>query len=102
MSKISPLAVVDAKARLSEDVEVGPFCVVGPDVTIGAGCRLVAHVTVLGHTTLGTENVIYPNAVLGTAPQDLKYKGEPTRLEVGDHNVIREACTLHIGTEKGG
>jgi UDP-N-acetylglucosamine acyltransferase len=102
MPKISPLAVIDPKARLAPDVELGPFCVIGPDVTLGPGCRLIAHVTVLGHTTLGNGNVIYPNAVLGTPPQDLKYRGEPTRLEVGDNNVIREAVTLHAGTDKGG
>jgi UDP-N-acetylglucosamine acyltransferase len=83
-------------------VEVGPFCVIGPDVVIGAGCRLVSHVTVMGHTTLGSGNVIYPNAVIGGPPQDLKFRGEPTRLIVGDNNQLREAVTLHIGTEKGG
>ena len=83
-------------------MEVGPFCVIGPDVAIGAGCRLVAHVTVLGQTIIGPGNVIYPNAVLGAPPQDLKYRGEATRLEIGEQNVIREAVTLHTGTEKGG
>src|SRR4051794_20987856 len=102
MSKISPLAVIDPQAQLAADVEVGPFCVIGPDVTIGAGTRLISHVTVIGHTTLGSGNVIYPNAVIGGAPQDLKFKGEPTRLIVGDNNQLREAVTLHIGTEKGG
>src|SRR5688572_10033812 len=102
MPRISPLASIDPKARLADDVEVGPFCVVGPDVTLGSGNRLVAHVTVLGHTTVGVANVFYPNSVIGAPPQDLKYKGEPTRLEIGDNNVIREAVTLHTGTEKGG
>jgi UDP-N-acetylglucosamine acyltransferase len=102
MPKISPLAAVDPKAILADDVEVGPFCVIGPDVRIGAGTRLANSVTVIGHTTLGTGNVIYPNAVLGAAPQDKKYRGEATRLEVGNNNQIREAATLHIGTGKGG
>ena len=102
MPKISPLASVDPKARLAQDVEVGPFCVVGPDVTIGGGTKLIAHVTVLGHTTIGLGNTFYPNAVIGTAPQDLKFRGEATRLEIGDNNVMREAVTMHVGTEKGG
>ena len=100
--KISPQAVVDPKAELAEDVEVGPFCVIGPNVQIGSGCRLVNSVTVMGHTSIGRDNVSYPNAVLGGPPQDRRYKGEPTRLVVGNGNTIREAVTLHIGTEKGG
>jgi len=100
--KISPLAAVDPKARLADDVEVGPFCVIGPDVTIGGGTRLLNSVTVIGHTTIGRNNVIHPNAVIGSMPQDRSYKSAPTRVEVGDNNVIREACTIHRGTEKGG
>lgn len=100
--KISPLAVVDPQAQLASDVEVGPFCVIGPDVRIGPGCRLMNNVTIIGHTTIGKNNVFFPNAVIGAAPQDRKYKGAPTRLEIGDNNTIREAVTLHIGTEKGG
>ena len=102
MPKISQLAVVDPKAELADDVEVGPFCVVGPHVTIGSGTRLVSHVTIVGHTTVGARNVFYPNSVAGCVPQDLKYKGEPSTLEIGDDNQIREAATLHIGTELGG
>jgi UDP-N-acetylglucosamine acyltransferase len=102
MPTISPLACVDPKAELAADVDVGPFCVIGPNVTIGAGTKLMNNVTVLGHTTIGAGNLIFPNAVLGTAPQDLKYRGAPTRLIVGNNNQIREAVTLHIGTEKGG
>ncbi len=87
---------------LAEDVEVGPFCVVGPDVTIGAGTRLLSHVVVAGHTTIGLGNVIHPHTALGGPPQDLKYKGAPTRLQIGDNNQFREHVTIHIGTEKGG
>ncbi|HEY7086817.1 MAG TPA: acyl-ACP--UDP-N-acetylglucosamine O-acyltransferase [Tepidisphaeraceae bacterium] len=102
MSKISPLACVDSKANLADDVEVGPFCIVGPDVTIGAGTRLLSHVVVSGRTRIGKGNIIHPNAVLGGAPQDLKYKGEPTGLQIGNNNVIREAVTIHLGTVYGG
>lgn len=102
MPKISPLSVVDTKAQLAHDVEIGPFCMVGPDVTLGNGCRLIAHATVLGHTTVGQHNIFYPNCVVGAPPQDLKYKGGPTRLVIGDHNEFREASTLHTGTEVGG
>jgi UDP-N-acetylglucosamine acyltransferase len=100
--KISPLAVVDPKAHLAENVEVGPFCVVGPDVCIGAGCRLTNHVTIVGHSTIGSNNVFFPHVVIGTAPQDRKHKGATTRVEIGDGNAIREAVTIHVGTEKGG
>lgn len=102
MPKISPLACVDPHATLADDVEVGPYCVIGPDVVIGPGTRLISHVVVTGCTTIGRNNVIYPHAVLGGPPQDLKYKGSPTRLEIGDNNQIREAVTIHTGTEKGG
>lgn len=102
MPKISPLALVDPKARLADDVEVGPFCVIGPDVTLGSGCRLLNHVTLTGVTTIGKNNTFHPNCVIGGAPQDKKFKGTPTRLEIGDGNLIREAVTIHTGTEKGG
>ncbi len=102
MSKISPQAVVDPKARLAEDVEVGPFCVIGPDVVIGAGCKLISHVVIEGHTSIGQRNTFFPFCVIGGKPQDLKYKGGPTRLEIGDDNEIRESVTIHIGTETGG
>ena len=101
-AKISPHAVVDPQAEIADDVEVGPFCVIGPHVKIASGCRLLNRVTILGHTTIGKDNIIFPNCVLGAAPQDKKYRGEDTRLEIGDNNAIREAVTIHIGTEKGG
>lgn len=102
MPKISPHVVVDPKASLADDVEVGPFCVIGPDVTLGAGCRLLNHVTLAGRTNIGRDNIFHPNAVIGGAPQDKKYRGAPTRLEIGSGNIIREAVTIHTGTEKGG
>jgi UDP-N-acetylglucosamine acyltransferase len=100
--KISPHAVIDPTAEISEDVEIGPFCVIGPEVKIASGCRLLNSVTILGKTTLGRDNILFPNSVLGTAPQDKKYKGQPTYLEIGIANVFREAVTIHCGTEKGG
>lgn len=101
MARIAVNALVDPAARLADDVEVGPFCVVGPDVSIGAGTRLISHVVVTGRTKIGARNVIHPFAVLGNHPQDLKYKGEPTGLEIGDGNHIREHVTIHTGTVYG-
>src|SRR5438034_1808169 len=100
--KISPQAVVDEQAEIADDVEIGPFCVIGPHVKIGPGCRLFNNVTILGHTAIGPKNVFFPNAVIGAPPQDLKYKGADTRLEIGEGNTFREAVTIHVGTEKGG
>jgi UDP-N-acetylglucosamine acyltransferase len=101
-TKISPHAVVDPKAEIADDVEVGPFCVIGPHVKIASGCRLLNRVTILGRTTIGKDNIIFPNCVLGAAPQDKKFRGEDTRLEIGDNNAFREAVTVHVGTEMGG
>src|SRR4051812_9030879 len=100
--KISRHAVVDGNAEIAEGVEIGPFCVIGPDVKIGPGCRLLNNVTILGDTTIGRDNVFFPNAVIGGAPQDKKYKGARTKLTVGNGNVFREAVSVHLGTEKGG
>lgn len=102
MPKISPHAVIDPSAELAEDVEVGPFCVIGPKVKIESGCRLLNNVTILGRTSIGKDNVFFPNAVIGAAPQDKKFKGETTELQIGNANVFREAVTIHVGTEKGG
>ena len=101
MSLIHPTAIIERGAELGENVRVGPFCVIGPHARIGDGTILHSRVTVVGHTTIGKDNEIFPNAVLGSAPQDLKYKGGPTRLEIGDENSIREAVTIHLGTETG-
>jgi UDP-N-acetylglucosamine acyltransferase len=101
MPRISPHAVVDPKAQIAEDVEIGPFCVVGPHVVIESGSRLLNSVTVLGQTTIGRDNIFFPNSVIGAAPQDKKFRGETTRLTIGNSNVFREAVTIHIGTDKG-
>ncbi len=100
--KIHDKAIIDPQAEIAEDVEIGPFCVIGADVKIESGCRLLNHVTVMGHTTIGKDNIFFPHAVLGAAPQDKKYRAEPTLLEIGNGNLFREACTVHVGTEKGG
>ena len=97
-ARIHPTALVDERATIGQDVVVGPFCFVGPDVKIGDRTVLRSHVTVEGRTTLGTDNVVYPGAAIGCEPQDKKYAGEDTVLIVGDRNVIRENCTLSIGT----
>jgi UDP-N-acetylglucosamine acyltransferase len=102
MPTISPMSQVHSKAELAQDVVVGPFCVIGPDAKIGTGTRLISHVVISGHTRIGKNNVLHPHCVVGGEPQDLKYRGGPTRLEIGDDNVIRECATLHIGTELGG
>jgi UDP-N-acetylglucosamine acyltransferase len=93
---------VDPRARIGQDVEIGPFCVVGPDVTLGDRCRLHHRVTVTGHTQVGTDNEFFPNAVIGAVPQDLKHRGEPTQLVIGNCNTFREQVTVHLGTALGG
>lgn len=98
MSRIHPQAIVDPAARLAADVEVGPFTVIGPDVEIGAGSVIGPHVVIKGPTRIGQRNRIFQFASVGEDCQDKKYAGEPTRLEIGDDNVIREGCTLHRGT----
>lgn len=98
MAQIHPSAIVDPRAELADDVVVGPFCLVGPNVKIGAGTVLRSHVVVDGRTTIGERNTIYAGASIGCAPQDKKYAGEDTLLVVGDDNVIRENCTFSIGT----
>lgn len=99
---IHPAAVVDPAARLGENVTVGPFCVVGPHVTLGDGVRLHSHVVVEGRTSVGAGTVIFPFASIGHAPQDLKYRGEPSELIIGRNNQIRENVTMNPGTEGGG
>ena len=98
MPVIHSTAQVHAGARIDDDVEIGAYCVVGEHVEIGAGTVLRSHVVVSGHTRLGRNCRVFPFACLGEGPQDKKYKGEPTRLEIGDNNTIRECCTLNLGT----
>lgn len=102
MSSIHPLAVIDPHAEIGVDVRVGPYCVVGPDVQLGDGVHLVAHVVVDGKTRIGPKTTIYPFASIGHKPQDLKYHGEPSTLEIGANNQIREHVTMNPGTEGGG
>ena len=101
MTTIHPSAVIDGSARLAADVEVGPWCVVGPNVVLDAGVRLVSHVVVQQDTTVGARTTIHPFAVIGGDPQHNGYKGEPVRLEIGADNVIREHCTFNRGTPQG-
>ena len=95
---IDPHAIVSPKAKLAPDVTVGPFTVIGPDVEIGPGTVIGPHAVVNGPTRIGAENRIFQFASIGDSPQDKKYKGEPTRLEIGDRNVFRENCTINRGT----
>jgi UDP-N-acetylglucosamine acyltransferase len=98
---IDPRAVVSPQAQLGEGVTVGPFTVIGPDVVIGARTRVGPHVVIEGHTRIGADNEIFQFASLGAAPQDKKYKGEPTQLIIGARNVFREFCTMNRGTAQG-
>jgi len=102
VSGIDPRAVVSPKAELAGDVTVGPYTVIGDGVKIGAGTWIGPHAVINGPTTIGEGNKIYQFASIGDAPQDLKYKGEPTRLEIGDRNVFREFTTMNRGTVNGG
>ena len=98
MVKIHPTAIIDAKAELDSSVTVGAYSIIGAHVKIGAGTRIAGHVVLEGPTTIGQNNQIFQFASLGAAPQDKKYKGEPTTLEIGDNNTIREFCTFNRGT----
>lgn len=100
--KIHPTAVVHPLARLGRDVEIGPSCVIGPDVTIGDRTKIGPQVVIDGVTRIGADNLIVGQAALGGPPQDLSYRGEPTLLEIGDRNTIREFVTMNRGTVKGG
>lgn len=102
MTRIHPTAVVDASARLGDGVIIGPWCVVGPECEIGAGTELRSHVVVGPYTTIGRQNVLHPFSVVGGEPQDMKFHGERTTLEIGDRNQIREHATIHRGTGNGG
>ncbi len=95
---IDPRAVIDPGAELADDVSVGPYAVIGADVVIGPGCIIGPHVVIQGPTSIGANNHIYQFASIGDAPQDKKYQGEPTRLEIGNGNTIREYVTINRGT----
>lgn len=95
---IHPTAIVHPGAQLGADVEVGPYAVIGEHVIVGEGTTIGAHAVLAGHTRIGRDNRIFQFTSIGEAPQDKKYAGEPTRLEIGDRNTIREFCTLNTGT----
>ncbi|HEX8614972.1 MAG TPA: acyl-ACP--UDP-N-acetylglucosamine O-acyltransferase [Telluria sp.] len=98
MATIHPSAIVDARAQLDSSVEVGAFSIIGPHVSIGAGTVVGPHVVIEGHTTIGKDNKFFQFSSIGAPPQDKKWDGEPTRLEVGDRNTVREFCTFNTGT----
>ena len=102
MQSIHPTAVVSDRAKIGPDCSVGPYCVVGDEVTLGERVRLDSHCVVDGRTVIGDDTHVFPFVSIGLAPQDLKYKGEPTETRVGRRNSIREFVTIHRGTEGGG
>src|ERR1700758_2648961 len=95
-------AIVDPGAKIPASCKVGPYCVIGADVELGEDSRLLSHVTIEGPTKIGADNSFFPYSAIGMAPQDITYKGEPTRLEIGEQNEIRECVTINRGTVKGG
>lgn len=99
---IHPAAIVDPRACVAEDSEIGPYCIIGAGVKIGARTRLMAHVYVEGVTTIGEDNVFFPYSTVGVASQDLKYQGERAETRIGNRNKIREFVTIHRGTQGGG
>jgi UDP-N-acetylglucosamine acyltransferase len=102
MSRIHATALVDPAAQIADDVVIGAYSIIGPHVAIGAGCSIGAHVVITGHTRIGVNNRIFQFNSLGEMPQDKKYDNEPTRLEIGDNNTIREFCTFNTGTVQDG
>lgn len=97
-AKIHPLALIGQNVTIAAGVEIGPWCLIGDDVEIGENCQIKSHVVIKGPTYIGKENKIFQFSSVGEECQDKKYAGEPTRLEIGDRNVIRESCTIHRGT----
>jgi len=99
---VHPTAIIDPQAKIHPSCKIGPYCVIGPDVQLGEGCHLVSHVAMEGPSKIGSDNGFFPFSSIGMAPQDITYAGEPTQLEIGDHNEIREFVTINRGTVKGG
>jgi UDP-N-acetylglucosamine acyltransferase len=99
---IHPTAIVDPSAKVHPSCKIGPYCTIGANVELGEACELISHVAVEGPTKIGVSNRFFPFSSIGLAPQDITYNGEPTRLEIGEHNVIREFVTINRGTAKGG
>jgi UDP-N-acetylglucosamine acyltransferase len=100
--RIHATALIDPRAEVDPTAQIGPYAIVGPHAQIGPGCVIHAFAQVIGHTLVGADTVIHSHAVIGGIPQDKKYKGEPTRLEIGRRNTIRECCTINCGTEQDG
>jgi len=100
-NNIHPTAIIEDGATIGADVKVGAYSVIGKDVILGDGNQILSHVVISGNTTIGKNNKFFPFASIGNAPQDLKYKGEPTKLEIGDNNIFRESTTMNIGTATG-
>jgi UDP-N-acetylglucosamine acyltransferase len=98
---VHPSAIVEHGAVVPESCEIGAYCTIGPKVVLGERCRIISHVVLAGNTRMGDDNVVYPFTTIGLDPQDLKFNGEDTRVEIGDGNVIRESCTIHKGTPGG-
>ncbi|HYM79237.1 MAG TPA: acyl-ACP--UDP-N-acetylglucosamine O-acyltransferase [Candidatus Dormibacteraeota bacterium] len=101
-TNIHPTAIIDPSAKVPASSKVGPYCVIGADVELGEDCHLISHVAIGGPSKIGVDNGFFPFCAIGMAPQDVSYRGEPTRLEIGDHNEIREFVTINRGTVKGG
>ena len=99
---IHKTAIVDIKAKISDNVEIGPYCIIGPEVEIGSNSVLHSHVNIVGNTKIGENNLIYPFSSIGTPPQDLKYNGEKNSLIIGNNNKFREYVNINPGTEQGG
>jgi UDP-N-acetylglucosamine acyltransferase len=100
VAKIHPTAIIDQEVQLG-DVEIGAYAIIRGNVTVGDSCIIMDHATVYGNLKMGKENIIHPGAVIGNAPQDISYRGEPTWVEIGDNNVFREFVTINRGTKKG-
>lgn len=99
---VHPTAIIDPRAKVHASCKIGPYCVIGADVELGERCHLLSQVAIEGPSKIGADNRFFPFCSIGMAPQDLSYAGEPTRLEIGDHNEIREFVTISRGTVKGG
>ena len=99
---IHKTAIINPKAKISSSAEIGPYSIIGPNVEIGEKTIIQSHVSIIGNTKIGKNNNIYPFASIGNDPQDLKFSGEETKLEIGDNNKIREYVTINLGTKGGG
>ena len=99
---IHPTAIVDSKSKISNDVDIGPYCIIGPEVEIASNTKLHSHISIKGNTKIGRNNELFPFVSIGTSPQDLKYKGEKNFIIIGDNNKIREYVNINPGTSQGG